>query len=115
MYYRDRGNSLSYMREYSRAVDDLSRAIDLEPSTAELYFRRGTMEIELGYLDQAITDFTKATELTPGDLRFLRARAKAHELKGDAERARADREEVLRREAGPQRRLKSAGAPAPTP
>jgi tetratricopeptide (TPR) repeat protein len=47
-------------------------------------------------LTEAVDFFTKALEKTPNDVQLLARRSKAHELKGDLDKAIADYDEVLR-------------------
>ena len=47
------------------AVGNFSSAIKLDPEYSDAYRRRGAAQSDLGHHDLAITDFTKAIELTP--------------------------------------------------
>ncbi len=49
------------------AIDDFSRAIDLDPDHAASWNNRGNARIERGDLAGAADDFTRAIELDPGD------------------------------------------------
>ena len=52
--------------DYLGAIADYSKAIELEPEIAALYYNRGTTESELGKYRDALADYSKAIELDPG-------------------------------------------------
>ncbi|MBP5776770.1 MAG: tetratricopeptide repeat protein [Prevotella sp.] len=61
--YHDRGNLYSLRNDYQRAVDDYTRAIDLEPNLAEAYFNRGLARLHAKKTSEGIADLSKAGEL----------------------------------------------------
>jgi tetratricopeptide (TPR) repeat protein len=66
------GNYISYMnrgrgrvRDYAGAIEDFSRAIELNPNSAEAYDSRGIAKEGLGDCAGAIEDFSRAIDLNP--------------------------------------------------
>ena len=51
------------MGEYKSAIEDLNRAIELEPEFAEAYFNRGLTKIFLDDVEGGAMDLSKAGEL----------------------------------------------------
>ncbi|HNW44929.1 MAG TPA: tetratricopeptide repeat protein [Elusimicrobiales bacterium] len=93
-------------REYARhsdakALENLARAIELDPGYAGAYIARGIIYADKGYLDrgqyqQAISDFSKAIELAPGSAAAYALRAGAYAGKGEHDPAIADYTRSLR-------------------
>jgi tetratricopeptide (TPR) repeat protein len=52
-------------KEYDKAIEDYSKAIDLKPDYADAYFDRGNAWSEKKEYDKAIEDYDKATYLKP--------------------------------------------------
>lgn len=77
-------------RAWDEALEDLGKALALEPKNAKLLHRRGRIRLEQGDSAKALDDLYKAISL---DLAFRDAyfdRARAYELHGDAKFARED-------------------------
>ena len=53
------------MGEYSQAIADYSKAIQLNPGYAEAYYSRGCAYDGIGEYDKAIADYKKTIELDP--------------------------------------------------
>ncbi|MFZ1237505.1 MAG: tetratricopeptide repeat protein, partial [Prevotella sp.] len=49
--------------EHQKAIDDYSKAIDLDRSLAEAFFNRGLIKIKMGDKAEGIVDLSKAGEL----------------------------------------------------
>ena len=49
--------------EYSKAIDDYTIALNLDPNLAEAYYNRGIVRITTKNTDKAISDLSKAGEL----------------------------------------------------
>ena len=60
-----RGNAYLDGSDYQSAVDDYSKAIELDPHDAVLYNNRGIAHRCLMETDRAIDDYSKAIELNP--------------------------------------------------
>jgi len=65
--YNNRGNAYAELNEYERAIEDFSKAIELNPALAEAYNNRGLAYAELNKYERAIEDYNKAIELNPND------------------------------------------------
>ena len=51
--------------EHDRAIEDYSRAIELDPEYAPAYYNRGNAYSDKGEYDRAIEDLNRAIELDP--------------------------------------------------
>jgi tetratricopeptide (TPR) repeat protein len=94
--HRHWGNMNADRAEHELAVDDFTRAIELDPDYAEAYFGRGVLywrELRNAY--RAIRDMTRVIELSPTWAEALFNRAMAFQIRGDHEQAIADLEEYL--------------------
>ena len=63
--YNNRGNSYNELKQYERAIEDLNKAIEIEPEDAEAYYNRGDSYNKLKQYERAIQDFDKAIGLKP--------------------------------------------------
>ena len=61
--YYNRGNVYAQRRDYSHAIDDFSRAIELDANLAEAYYNRGLARIANQQQEAGIADLSKAGEL----------------------------------------------------
>jgi len=94
--HRHFGNTSGNLAEHERAVDDFTRAIELDPNYAAAYFSRGVLYWrELRNLYRAIRDMTRVLELAPNWSEALFNRAIAYQMRGDHEQAIADFERYL--------------------
>ncbi len=94
--HRHWGNANTDRVEHERAVDDFSRAVELDPNYAEAYFSRGVLywrELRNAY--RAIRDMSRVLELAPQWAEALFNRAMAYQIRGDHEQAIADLEQYL--------------------
>jgi Flp pilus assembly protein TadD len=48
---------------YQGAIDDFTKAIELNPENAEAYYRRGVVRQNIGMEDEGVIDITKAKTL----------------------------------------------------
>lgn len=66
MAYSNRGVTLLFeKKQYDRAIDDLSRAIDLTPRNAPAYATRGIALAFKNQFNQALEDISRSIELNP--------------------------------------------------
>ena len=74
--YARRGAASAARRDFSRALVDLDRACELEPTVAAHFTQRGTLQALLEHPEKALRDFDVALRLDPGeaDARLYRAR-----------------------------------------
>ena len=78
-----------------RALQDLDRALQLNPDFAYFQAVRGSLYLEKGDLDSAIQDFDEALELDPNSGNVYNDRGIAYERKGDLARAMQDYDQAL--------------------
>ncbi len=95
-FHRNFGNMSGDRREYEAAVDDFSRAIELDPAFVAATYNRGVLYWrELQNWHRAIRDLTRVIELTPDRLEAWLNRAIAYHQRGDLAAAIADLEHYL--------------------
>ncbi len=61
--YFKSGNTKYDLKDYKGAIQDYTKAIELNPKYADAYYNRGIAKIELGQKDNGCLDFSKAGEL----------------------------------------------------
>lgn len=61
------GRGIIYKRQhhFAKAIEDISKAIEIGGVRGRVYFNRGLCYYALGGYEEALADFTKAAELTP--------------------------------------------------
>jgi TPR repeat len=64
-FYLKRGEDFSGARQYDRAIDDYTTAIQLKPDYAEAYNDRAFAHYLKGDFERAIADYTRAIQLRP--------------------------------------------------
>ncbi|MCL2440176.1 MAG: tetratricopeptide repeat protein [Treponema sp.] len=82
--------SADQARLYDLAIDDFSRAIELDPFNAPAYRERGRTFAQKGDYDRAITDYDTAIRLNPNFAAAYNNRGNAYSLKRDNNRAIID-------------------------
>jgi len=88
--YFNRGNDYLNSGNYSWAISDYNKAIELDPKFAEAYYNRGLAYDYLGDSSRAISDYNKAIELNPKDADAYYNRGLAYLDSGDSSRAISD-------------------------
>jgi tetratricopeptide (TPR) repeat protein len=63
--WRESGNRNYYKTDYETAINDFSRAIEINPNYDLAYNDRGATYNKLGKYNEAIVDFNKAIEINP--------------------------------------------------
>ena len=63
--YNNRGIAYSEQGEFEKAIADLTKAIELDPTDAPAYKNRGDAYWQEGELDKATADYNKVIELDP--------------------------------------------------
>lgn len=76
--------------EWGKAIDCLNAAISIEPDNGTAYQQRAWVLLELGRLDDALSDAEAAVHLEPDDSESFRARGAAYVKAGRYEQAVAD-------------------------
>lgn len=93
--YIDRAQLKRDLGDYRGAIQDFSKAIELNPNNAYAYMRRGFVKIKLVDQRGAIQDFNKAVELSPSNSIFYTARAASKTLLEDHSGAIQDCDEAI--------------------
>jgi mitochondrial import receptor subunit TOM70 len=65
------------------AMDDLTKAIELQPSLTQAFIKRASMHLELGNKEKAAEDFDQATEQNKDDPDIFYHRAQLHFILGE--------------------------------
>ena len=90
--FNDRGNRYSRNGVYQQAIEDYSKAIELDQNFAEAYFNRGVSHYEEGQYQNAIDDLTLAIELNPLDDNYYGRRSLAYLFADQLDLAEADQD-----------------------
>ncbi len=85
--FRRRGMALASMREFGRALADLTHACKLAPTDADNYYERGVVYEQNGQPKPALEDFGTAVKLQPDDIDAHLARALLLQAHPDADPA----------------------------
>jgi len=93
--YSLRGRALAHSVSAERALEDLNRAVELEPSQAN-YFQRAATYQELGQHKLALADLNEVIALKPDGPQAYFARARSRRATGDAAGANQDHQQALR-------------------
>jgi tetratricopeptide (TPR) repeat protein len=88
----DRGNRYSRNGVYHKAIDDYTKAIELEPDSDDAYYNRGCSWYEAGKNAESIADLTKAIELNPLADHYFGQRAIVYIFDDRPDLAQADEE-----------------------
>ena len=94
----DRGVVHARRADYEQALRDFGKASELDPAWPDPFIERAIAANLAGRPAEAARDYTRAIDLGVADTRIYSLRAVARARLGDAEGARLDREESLRRE-----------------
>ncbi len=95
--YIDRAIALAAAANYYEALDDLNRALELDPRRAEAFVFRATAYRYVDAFDLAFQDVESALALKPGFPEALVERGALRRLSGNDAGARADWVSVLQR------------------
>lgn len=87
---------LLYMRDLPRALMDLNTAIRLDPSQAEFFVTRASIQASLAQPAKALADLNHAIALSPRFEKAWSVRGLTHFNNGDTNRAIADFDEAIR-------------------
>lgn len=83
--FRRRGMAFASMREFDRALADLTRACDLAPGDGQNHYQRGVIYLQDGQFKSALQDFNAALALQPDDIEVHMARAELLQSHPDAD------------------------------
>jgi Lipoprotein NlpI, contains TPR repeats len=95
LLYNKRGMALDDLKEYDRAIEDYTKAIELNPDDADVYYRRGNTWRDKKDYDKAIIDYSKALELRPGYAHYYLFRGIAWQYQGNKNNALAEYNKVI--------------------
>ena len=100
--YVHRGLAYQRKGEFSRAIDDFTRLMEIGPNhiCADAYKYRGVVYLQKGELDCAIRDFSEAIELNPNHIDAYYDRAMIYMKKGNHELAVEDFRKVVQLHVG---------------
>ena len=88
--YLDRGNRYSRNGVYHKAIEDYTKAIELDPKFAEAYYHRGCSWYEVDKFEDSISDLSKAIEINPSADHYYGQRALVYIFTDQTELAQAD-------------------------
>ncbi|MGH9767995.1 MAG: tetratricopeptide repeat protein [Blastocatellia bacterium] len=94
--YQSRGLIRSNRLDHDRAISDFNRAIELDPSKAELFLARGARFHSRGKYKQAVEDFTRAVQMEPNEASCYFARGRSYHYLDEDNRAVADFDQAVR-------------------
>ena len=93
--YRAAGYRASQRGDYEDAISYFDDAINLDPTEADVHYRRGEARCYLHQYTEAISDFDTAIELKNDDLNYYRLRGYTQFALGRFDEAKDDLEEAL--------------------
>lgn len=99
-FYRKRADENVGKGEYALAVNDYSRAIELNPKEVSVYLNRGLAHYNQKNYDLAAADYDKAIELNPGDSMLYFNRGNSFEKMGNLQKAVGDYRKAFELDAG---------------
>ncbi|MDE2740002.1 MAG: tetratricopeptide repeat protein [Gemmatimonadota bacterium] len=88
--YISRGVEAGQRGQYSDAIENFTKAIELKPDYAKAYYARGLTYSSQGEHEQAIQDATKTIELKPDDAEAYYTRGLIYNNQGELEQAIQD-------------------------
>jgi tetratricopeptide (TPR) repeat protein len=78
------------LENYNLAIENFTKAIELNPNDFYLYSFRGDAYVEIGYYNLAINDYTKSIKLNPNDSNGYNGRGVVYGLQGNYKSAIKD-------------------------
>ena len=94
--YQTRAYIYAGRDRFDKAIDDLSKAIELNPTWSSLYYTRAYYYFELDLMDEAIEGFSECIDVNPRDVDAYYARGYCYDMLGDTDLALEDYSEVIR-------------------
>ncbi|KAI6697204.1 hypothetical protein NL676_017323 [Syzygium grande] len=67
VYWANRAFAHSKLEEYGSAIQDASKAIEIDPGYSKGYYRRGAAYLAMGKFKEALKDFQQVKRLSPND------------------------------------------------
>ncbi|KAI9721878.1 MAG: hypothetical protein M1828_004973 [Chrysothrix sp. TS-e1954] len=81
--YKAQGNKLFKAKQYDRAIQEYTKAIEANPSSATYLSNRAAAYMSSNQFQSAMTDSQKALQISPGDSKILLRLARIHTSLGD--------------------------------
>jgi len=98
-FYRKRGDENVSKGEHDLALENYSKAIELNPKDAATYLNRGRAYSNKKSYDLAILDYDKWIELSPKESMAYFNRGDIHEKRGNAQQAMSDYQKAVELDA----------------
>jgi tetratricopeptide (TPR) repeat protein len=98
--YNNRGVEYNKNGEYTKAIDDFTKSLELNSAHKEAYNNLGVALSNLGRNKEALEAYTNALKIHPTYVNALYNRGNAHAKLNDAEAALKDYDQVLRLDPG---------------
>jgi len=108
--YNNRGNYLYEQGETERALQDLDKALALDPRFFDTYISRGKIYRQTNQLDKAMQDYSKAIAIKPNDPDVYNNRGNVYFSMNKFNEAIADYNKVLQYNPNDSRALGNLGA-----
>ncbi len=89
--------------DFALAMDDFTKAIQLDPKMTASYLNRGTCNTRIQEYEKAVEDFNKVIELDPANKRAYRARGELNKALGDGFRQLGDKDKAAEMKAASDR------------
>jgi tetratricopeptide (TPR) repeat protein len=88
--YVSAGDQYMSSNQVEEAIDKYSKALEIDPEPATIYYKRGMAYRSTGMLDEALQDFNRAIELEPDYAYAYHARSLVYSLLGEDKLATDD-------------------------
>jgi tetratricopeptide (TPR) repeat protein len=85
--YLNKGNKYFDEENWTQAIVEYNKAIEMDPEMVEAYNNRGSAYIELGEFEKAIADYTKSIEIDPTNIILYYDRSMAYNHTGEWDKA----------------------------
>ena len=86
----EQGKKLSSVENADSAIDNYSKAIEIDPKFVKAYNNRGIVYVWKKQYDLVVADFNKAIELDPKNGKAYNCRAIVYSYRGETDKARQD-------------------------
>jgi len=81
--FRDSANAAFSEGNYEKALEDITKAIELNPGSSIFHAKRANILIKMSKLSAAIRDCSAAIQMNPDSAQGYKYRGRAHRLLGD--------------------------------
>ncbi len=93
--WHNRGLVRATLGQYEAALDDFTRALQLEPTRSDTRFNRAELRLQLGRYQEALADYSQIVQSDPADLAARRGRAHARFYLEQFDQALADFNQIV--------------------